>query len=1267
MLQAAKETAKEHLARELGLVRRTYAAAEPKQAMFPTTDAVLDAYAEQRAFWITGIAQEAILKDARNFIFQYAKEHPGMSEAGVGFEEGLYGALRKWLPMNDKLGRPINPAFRSETIARTNIMDMYNHARGTIMAGPELAGWVKGYRYSAIIDSATTPLCRHLNGKIFTPQTINGYNPPNHFNALAEGTFIRTRSGVVPIEDVHPGTEVWTHRRRWRKVYTQMGKPSDNGKIRVLLLSSGRRIRITDEHPVLCALPRGGWKTARDLQAGDVLFEYRQEVAGVHDHTAVDPEDFPFLFDEPGSAWPIVRLSPFAPMVFPVDFKGNPIGEKCKVQHISPDGMLENKIDIATEKNSVHKGLVELGLQSKSGCTTDGAYLGDTFHLHRVPLLHSCGVGGVDGACLFAESPSPMGLPALPVGIELAIRDGNLFDAGPDSDSMALTPALKDGFTDSDVALNGSKRFFLSPVPLVDDGADNVRIGQVGFHNSPPGWALTTIISIVDEEYKGNVWNLAVEEDETYLAEDVIVHNCRSVLLPVTELDKGWQDEMAKQGAIDAALKPAEGFSSGFLAPPEVPAGKAPIGGGPLPGAAPPAAAAPKAPKPKPAAAAKPAAETFVKIDFKNIEFTRKWSDQAQPTVMVVKNAASSFKKLITAGLKEAFPGGYYPASEVGVIEAKVKAAIESVYSKLGKANKGVTFEISGVSVPWSATKKKVGGQNAQPKAAAPAAAAPAPASQVVPPPGPPPKLGEIRDVSTTTAEKVLGTKIGEAKGSNPGGTYRGTDGVERYVKFYQDPVQAYNEAVANNIYRALGLEAPQSAIFEHNGKWAIATDMLKDVKGTVGSAGLTPVVARKILDGFSADVLTANWDAVGTGLDNVVVLGNGKVVRIDQGGSLLFRAKAGRKSTNLLETITEIEGFADPWKNPHYAQVFQKAGIHNGEALGTEANRQLAQIWELRRKSNNFSDLVPEITGVPPSDRQAILQMLRKRADFLETEFRKSVHDFMNPPPPPPPVEMTGRNMPTDAIVRNAVKEFDRTVAKVSIDSSRKHGANTEPVSPGEVAKAVRDALTKAAGATFAQNFQNLRAELWGGWKGSAQGTAANMAKYLAERAGITGRTTFTSQYINNDQARRQSFLSAYEKKAKDFAAKYGQDVVDRYALLEYHLTQRLLQHVYGDGPLPAIYRGVHSEWFDHNRIPVPAGVERGAWKKVTVHQNSVSGWSTSPNLSFGGGYKFKTQPNREDIFTTHFLVKGAQSYHGEMEWWYLSPGPSQFDLTRM
>lgn len=564
MLGKAKDLGVTHVEQEMGLQPRNYA----KRSLFPTMDADLDRYETEKTFWITGIIKEDILKAAKAYLFNYAKEHPEAAEGGKGFEEGLYETLREWLPVKDANGRTINTAARSEVIARTNIMDIYNHARLSMLRQPELKAWVQGYRFSAILDSVTTPICRHLHGKIFTPDSLNGYNPPLHFNALAEGTLIRTRVGMVPIESVLPGTEVWTHRGRWRRVYAQMGKSADKNRVRVLLLASGRRVRITDEHPVLCALPRGGWKFARNLQAGDVLFEYSEDMSRVPDHPAIHPEDFPSLFDEPGSTWSIMRLSASAPMVLPIDLQNDASLQKGEVGDVSPDRMLKNEIGTGSHEVPVHDRLVGFGVCPIGFRSADGRLIHNTGHVDGIEGLHPTRMGRMNGTIALAEAPSPMILSAGSLSVGAAVRNAGLLDAITDGNSVTLAPGREHGLPDAEFALDEPQRFSVTPVTLVDDNADNDRIREVGFHDSPPGWTLSTIISTVDEEYKGNVWNLAVEEDETYLAENVIVHNCRSVLLPVTLLDEGWKREMLAQGPI--TVTPQDGFASGVDNPPPI-------------------------------------------------------------------------------------------------------------------------------------------------------------------------------------------------------------------------------------------------------------------------------------------------------------------------------------------------------------------------------------------------------------------------------------------------------------------------------------------------------------------------------------------------------------------------------------------------------------------------------------------------------------------------------------------------------------------------
>lgn len=242
----------------------------------------------------------------------------------------------------------------------------------------------------------------------------------------------------------------------------------------------------------------------------------------------------------------------------------------------------------------------------------------------------------------------------------------------------------------------------------------------------------------------------------------------------------------------------------------------------------------------------------------------------------------------------------------------------------------------------------------------------------------------------------ILGEKRGDATGSNPGGIYRGTDGIDRYVKFYEDRAQAYGEHLANQVYKGLGHEAVESVVFElADGTYAYASTIL-DGAETLGSAGLTAARAKKALDGFAADVLTANWDAAGLSLDNLLVLKSGKLVRIDNGGTFLMRARYGRKPTQLLNALTEWEGFLDPAKNPAYARIAAKAGISDARQLGKGLIQQIDDILELQKAAGGWDAFVRmHAPGLMPADRKAIVSMLEARTTLLKAK-RAEIQAFL-------------------------------------------------------------------------------------------------------------------------------------------------------------------------------------------------------------------------------------------------------------------------------
>lgn len=241
----------------------------------------------------------------------------------------------------------------------------------------------------------------------------------------------------------------------------------------------------------------------------------------------------------------------------------------------------------------------------------------------------------------------------------------------------------------------------------------------------------------------------------------------------------------------------------------------------------------------------------------------------------------------------------------------------------------------------------------------------------------------------------------GGQRGTNEGGFYRGSDAVLRYVKFYKDPVQAELERLANNIYKDLGLPSVKSDTFEKDGRKGYASEVVEGE--TLKAKGLKKADAKKVLKGFAADVLVGNWDAVGLELDNVV-LSKGKAVRIDNGGALLHRAKAGLKPEGVLNKIDEWEKFFDPHVNPAYAKVAKAAGVSKAEEI-VGLKGQIQAIQKLKKAHGSWGAYVDHTSPNLPKDvRQKVVDMLSSRARLLDDKL-KALKNVKLPPPGTPRV----------------------------------------------------------------------------------------------------------------------------------------------------------------------------------------------------------------------------------------------------------------------
>jgi hypothetical protein len=115
------------------------------------------------------------------------------------------------------------------------------------------------------------------------------------------------------------------------------------------------------------------------------------------------------------------------------------------------------------------------------------------------------------------------------------------------------------------------------------------------------------------------------------------------------------------------------------------------------------------------------------------------------------------------------------------------------------------------------------------------------------------------------------------------------------YVKKYGSSAgHLIQEAAADSAYQALGMDVPAHKVYQ-TAKGPVKLAKFVDGKTLDQVEANNPVAAEKakvtLTKGFAADAVLANWDVIGMGKDNILIGSNGKVYRIDNGGSLRYRA----------------------------------------------------------------------------------------------------------------------------------------------------------------------------------------------------------------------------------------------------------------------------------------------------------------------------------------------------------------------------------------
>lgn len=219
--------------------------------------------------------------------------------------------------------------------------------------------------------------------------------------------------------------------------------------------------------------------------------------------------------------------------------------------------------------------------------------------------------------------------------------------------------------------------------------------------------------------------------------------------------------------------------------------------------------------------------------------------------------------------------------------------------------------------------------------------------------------------------------QTGPQGGSNPGGRFKDPSGQEWYIKLPASEAHAKNELLAAKLYEAAGIKVPELKLVTMNGKVGIASKWVGGMSKTKHPDELA--MADGALSGFAVDAWLANWDVTGLGLDNLLVGPDGKAVRIDVGGSLLFRAQGSPKGAAFGNEVTELQSLVDPKMNPLSAALF--GGM-------SKAAQEKSAERVLKVSDAQIAELVDQFGPGSAAERAALAQKLIARKAAIAAAF---------------------------------------------------------------------------------------------------------------------------------------------------------------------------------------------------------------------------------------------------------------------------------------
>jgi hypothetical protein len=233
-------------------------------------------------------------------------------------------------------------------------------------------------------------------------------------------------------------------------------------------------------------------------------------------------------------------------------------------------------------------------------------------------------------------------------------------------------------------------------------------------------------------------------------------------------------------------------------------------------------------------------------------------------------------------------------------------------------------------------------------------------------------------------------TKVKSLGGSTGAWLMEDTEGRLFVTKKGASAGHIREEAAADAAYRALGLNVPECRLYETDEGPVKVTrfvegksldQLMQSDKAAAGAA------MAQLRQGFVADAILGNWDVVGLEFDNIIVGSGGRVWRIDNGGSLRYRAQGALKNKwgaapTELWTMRQAQQAGTVFGSLTMADIFTQYKAVAGRKVAALKVLQPEVRKVVAQRFDNVGKLVKEYGalvagGMLPSKAEAVIKQM--------------------------------------------------------------------------------------------------------------------------------------------------------------------------------------------------------------------------------------------------------------------------------------------------